>query len=535
MTNSTDEYLNRIASDKYGEGQENTVGVPIDGFADPTGEYPKRDYFYGSSVNEAARGTKVNNLSLRGGDLSVSIETPPQKTSSFPFNDVRETSSGHVWEMDDTPGGERILIKHRLGGGIELRADGSFSSSSPGNRVTVTGGQDTVIVDGRSSIVIKGDASLTVSGDYNVNVGGNYNLDVAGSERVNVRQSSRKRIGTNVSTIVAGDADHRVAGNSTSLVLGTRNQAVKGSHKILTAADLEISSKDTTITSEAACIISSMSMSASAGNMSIIGVNGTIGGERITHHGSVFAGPKFYRSGIDGQPGSEPALDATFHGTLVGKASEAFTAEFAQKADEAHSAHWAAGAATAAQADVAGTAGSAGSTPGPMLHAAWLAGAGVNHGVSDINVNPGGSNNASYFMNHSFVTEGPGSAIPTFAILAAVLSMGSTSIRKVTIDDNDELLNQITRTPLYGDEFSHTPTTPEIRSKLRTMTGQKKDVPGSLIEQLIAEGRLSPSYANNVPPSTPRVAAGLESSARFGYNVLGNNPMENRSKRFKTK
>ena len=65
-----------------------------------------------------------------GGDIGVSLNIEDQRPSEFPFNQVDETTSGHVVEYDDTPDGERILIKHRTGAGVEMRADGSVLVSS---------------------------------------------------------------------------------------------------------------------------------------------------------------------------------------------------------------------------------------------------------------------------------------------------------------------------------------------------------------------------------------------------------------------
>ena len=31
----------------------------------------------------------------------------------YPYNNVTETESGHSWEMDDTPGAERIHLNHK--------------------------------------------------------------------------------------------------------------------------------------------------------------------------------------------------------------------------------------------------------------------------------------------------------------------------------------------------------------------------------------------------------------------------------------
>ena len=46
--------------------------------------------------------------------MGIDLELPDQKPSVYPFNQVQETESGHVIEIDDTPGGERILI-NRIG------------------------------------------------------------------------------------------------------------------------------------------------------------------------------------------------------------------------------------------------------------------------------------------------------------------------------------------------------------------------------------------------------------------------------------
>ena len=111
MTTKKDNFELRV--DKLGVGNEETLGVSYDGMQDPTGEYPKREYNFGTSINKAARGIKINDLYVGGGDFGVSLDIQPQRPSEYPFNDVNETQSGHVVEYDDTPGGERILIKHR--------------------------------------------------------------------------------------------------------------------------------------------------------------------------------------------------------------------------------------------------------------------------------------------------------------------------------------------------------------------------------------------------------------------------------------
>ena len=89
MTTKNDNYNIRV--EKIGEGTENTLGVPLDGMQDPTGEYPKREYNYGSSINKASRGSKTNNLYVGGGDIGVSLGIEQQRPSEYPFNPVSYT------------------------------------------------------------------------------------------------------------------------------------------------------------------------------------------------------------------------------------------------------------------------------------------------------------------------------------------------------------------------------------------------------------------------------------------------------------
>lgn len=61
------------------------------------------------------------------------VETP--YASEYPYNHVTETNSGHMIEMDDTPGAERVHIYHRSGTMIEIHPDGSLVHKIVGPKV----------------------------------------------------------------------------------------------------------------------------------------------------------------------------------------------------------------------------------------------------------------------------------------------------------------------------------------------------------------------------------------------------------------
>ena len=108
------------------------------GFSDPSGVYPRPEYHYRSSVNKVATGHSVTGLSIGGGDPRVdgwgSLSDPTtDQPGKYTHVDINETKSGHQIVYDDTPGNERVLIKHRTGAGVELRADGTMILKTESN------------------------------------------------------------------------------------------------------------------------------------------------------------------------------------------------------------------------------------------------------------------------------------------------------------------------------------------------------------------------------------------------------------------
>src|SRR5210317_2043412 len=238
MTTNVDNYFSRLYA--LGEGVEETDGVPTDGFVDPNGEFPRRDYYYSSSINKAAKGEEVNNLSIGGGELDVPLDLEDQKPSVFPFNQVTETPSGHSFEMDDTPGAERILIKHRTGSGVEMRADGSVVISSKNQRVEVVGGSSKVIVEGEGNLVYKGNLTLRVDGDFNLDVGGNYNVNVGGDRIEEIKGRHTKTVNRDQNYTIRGARGEQVIGMATSTCLEDMNLIVAGDMKQLVQGNTEI-------------------------------------------------------------------------------------------------------------------------------------------------------------------------------------------------------------------------------------------------------------------------------------------------------
>ena len=99
----------------------------------------------------------------RGTGSGTMSELPPSYNARYPHNNVlASTQSGHLIEVDDTPGAERIHIYHRTGSHVEMRPDGSVKYKTVKTRQDVTIGDHEVIIQGDYRITTDGGMQLHV-------------------------------------------------------------------------------------------------------------------------------------------------------------------------------------------------------------------------------------------------------------------------------------------------------------------------------------------------------------------------------------
>ena len=131
----------------------------------------------------------------------------PTSTSQYPYNHVFESESGHIFEVDDTPGNERLHREHRTGTSEELFADGS--------RMTKIAQDDYEIVYGDKSVFIAGNVNLTISGNVRHLIQGDYVQEVEGDYTLKVGKNMYTKIGAlgvgNYELDILGGHSYRVA------------------------------------------------------------------------------------------------------------------------------------------------------------------------------------------------------------------------------------------------------------------------------------------------------------------------------------
>ena len=119
-------------------------------------------------------------------DLDATFWDEPETeyNATYPRNHVYESEGGHIREMDDTPGAERIHERHNSGSGYEIFPNGT--------KVTRVKGKNYNIVSDDEYCHIQGTARETIDKGLRIRVnaegitGNNYNIEVGQGSNVNV-------------------------------------------------------------------------------------------------------------------------------------------------------------------------------------------------------------------------------------------------------------------------------------------------------------------------------------------------------------
>lgn len=107
-------------------------------------------------------------------------EPYPAYNPLYPFNAAEQTEAGHVIEVDDTPGNERLSWTHRSGSFMEYYPTGSRVEKITRSKYSIVMGDDHVHVMGKVMITVGENAYIRVLGNASMEVGGTMNLSSVG-------------------------------------------------------------------------------------------------------------------------------------------------------------------------------------------------------------------------------------------------------------------------------------------------------------------------------------------------------------------
>lgn len=157
---------------------------------------------------------------------------------SYPYNTVSETESGHVIEVDDTPGNERLAAYHTSGTNYEIQADGSKTETIVKDSYTVVFGDNNIYIKGNCNITIDGDLRQLVKGNYHLEVNGNKTELVRGSRQAKINQNDSTEVVQDLAMNVTGNYIKRIGGNETRIVEGSRSATINVNDDLVVTGDL---------------------------------------------------------------------------------------------------------------------------------------------------------------------------------------------------------------------------------------------------------------------------------------------------------
>ena len=128
-----------------------------------------------SDVSKLATGTQTLDKDKLGPEPDTAYG------AVYPNNKVHQTKSGHVIEIDDTPGKERIHLYHKSGSYAEINNDGQIVIKGVDDVFEIVAKDKHVYVKGDVNLMVQGDLNAVVKGSVQMSASGNTSIDSKGT------------------------------------------------------------------------------------------------------------------------------------------------------------------------------------------------------------------------------------------------------------------------------------------------------------------------------------------------------------------
>ena len=207
----------------------------------------------------------------------LKVDTSPYTSAEYPYNHVYESESGHITEIDDTPGGERLYRQHKSGTYEEIVADGTKTVKVFGDNYELTAGANNVFVKGNINLTCSGTKRERIDGDYILEVGGDFTRKIHKNEQVKIGATGGGNLeeeiignhGFNIANAMSGaigvtgtgtakDCDITIGGKETRSIGGTYDITAKDSASFVSLNDVLVGAgNNVTVSSVASTSIAS--------------------------------------------------------------------------------------------------------------------------------------------------------------------------------------------------------------------------------------------------------------------------------------
>ena len=195
-----------LGTDQPGHPTPNSNGI-----TEPS-ERPIRGLNESSISAYAIQGSRLVGASKAVQKVSNLLFNEPSDpyAGKYPFVHAQESESGHVIELDDTPGSERVHVFHRAGSYVEMHPDGTVVQKSIKDGYSITNKDGYVHVGGNVKIFVGGDSKIHVVGDGDVELEGNLKVLIGGTATVSIPNGNlnidvNDTINVNGNIVVSGD------------------------------------------------------------------------------------------------------------------------------------------------------------------------------------------------------------------------------------------------------------------------------------------------------------------------------------------
>lgn len=213
--------------------------------ASPSGDNSELSRGASPAARSASRKRDVP-MAGRNGETWSQPESP--YAARYPYNKVFGGESGHVLEIDDTPGAERLNFAHRSGTFDEIGPDGTKVTKIVGDGYTIYENDGFILIEGQANVHVAGACNVYIAGDTNLTMHGKASIDVHNDLDLNVGGHIAVSAGKGIfvrnqgifSLDNVGDIEMRGKGNMTQELVGTYNVTTTAGYNMTSKANSNV-------------------------------------------------------------------------------------------------------------------------------------------------------------------------------------------------------------------------------------------------------------------------------------------------------
>jgi hypothetical protein len=155
---------------------------------------------------------------------SITKNTKVYRSAAYPYNHVYESESGHIHEIDDSPGAERLFTQHTSGTFEEIHPTGTKVVKIIGDNYEIVAGSSNIYIgsneNGTSDVL-----NLTINGNVRELIKGDYHLEVEGNYTQKIHKNHRVKIGAGEG---GGNREEEIRGNHGYQINGSVKGRITG-------------------------------------------------------------------------------------------------------------------------------------------------------------------------------------------------------------------------------------------------------------------------------------------------------------------